>query len=93
MEPTPDTAKLIRALLLPGTVVIAMEAYYIVHSPPHERRRRIFFAIVTLVAFVTIAVLSIRKRTSSPENPRLSHFTLAGIALVIIIIAVLFRHL
>ena len=93
MTPRIDQAKLIRALLLPGTVVIAMEAYYITHSPAHEKGQKILTAVVTLIAFVVIAVLSVRKQASAPENPRLSHFTLVGIALVLIIIAVLFRHL
>src|SRR3954447_24163837 len=96
MKPTPS-AKFIRSLLLPGTVVAVMEAYYIAHSyiahsPPHEQRRRIFFAIVILATFVVIAVLSTRKQTLSPENPRISPFILVGIALVIIVVAVLFRH-
>jgi hypothetical protein len=74
-------------------MVIAIEAYYIGQSPPEERRRRIVTAVVAVLAFVTIALLSIRKRSLSPENPRLSPFTLLAIAFVLIIIAVLSRHL
>jgi hypothetical protein len=93
MEPTSSTAKLIRALLLSVILVIAFEAYQIAHSPPAERRRKIFALVVTVVTAIVIVVLTARKRTTSPGNPRLSHFTLAGIALVVIIIAVLSRHL
>jgi hypothetical protein len=92
MEP-PSHKKIIGALLLPVIIVIAVQAYQISHSPPAERRGKIVALIVALATLIVIAVLTARKRASSPENPRLSHFTLAGIALVVIILAVLFRHL
>jgi amino acid transporter len=41
--------------------------------------------------FAVIAVLTVRKRASSPDNPRLSPFTLLGIAAIGIIVAILFR--
>jgi hypothetical protein len=93
MQVTQDRAKAIRALIPPAAIVIAMEAYYIGQSPPEERLRRIVRAAVTVLAFATVAVLSIRKRTLSPANPRLSPSTAAAIAVVLIIIAVLSRHL
>jgi drug/metabolite transporter (DMT)-like permease len=46
------------------------------------------------MAFATcgvIVVLSLRKRALSPDKPRLSPFTLVGIAVVCIIVAVVFR--
>ena len=90
MEPTSYTARVF--FLLPVIIVIAFQAYQIAHSPPAERRGKIVALIVALVTLVVIAVLTARKRTSSPDNSRLSHFTLAGIALVVIILAVPFRH-
>jgi hypothetical protein len=93
MEPAPSTAKLLRALLLPAIFFIALAAYQIGQVPPGARPGKIVAVIVTFVTCAVIVVLTLRKRSSSPENPRLSPFTLLGIAIAAIILALLFRNL
>jgi F0F1-type ATP synthase assembly protein I len=93
MDPASETRKLLRAVLLPVIVVTAYEGYQIAHAASGQRRGQIVFLIVSLAAVMLIVVLSARKRALSPEHPRLSQFTLAGIALVVIIIAVLTHYL
>lgn len=93
MKPTSYTAKLLRALLLPVMVVVAFQVYQIAQAPPADRRNKVFALIGTVAAIGVVAVLTGRQRTLSPENPRLSPFISAGIALVIIILAVLFSRL
>ena len=93
MEPPPNTAKVIRMLALPAMVVIAIGVYHVASAPPGGRQARIFAAVVAFATFAVIAILTVRKQTLSPENPRLSHWTLVWISLVVIILAVLFRKL
>jgi uncharacterized membrane protein YfcA len=88
MEQGPFLQK-IRALLFPAMVVVAFGAYQIAQAPPEARRGKIFAAVVAFAAFVVIAVLTVRKQISSPENPRVSRWTVVWISLVLIILALL----
>jgi drug/metabolite transporter (DMT)-like permease len=93
MEPTSYTAKVVRTLLFAVIIFVPLSAYQIAHAPPQARRAKIIAVIGALVAGIVIAVLSVRQRRLSPENPRLPPSTLVGITLVLIIVAILTRHL
>jgi hypothetical protein len=93
MEPTSYRAKFIRALLLPVPIMIAYRVYQSIHSPLARGRQVVFALIVTVITVFVIAALTSRKRAKTPANSQLPPFTLAAIALTVIIIAVVFRYL
>jgi hypothetical protein len=70
----------------------AFAAYDIAYSSPAARPRTILFVAIASLTVVAIALLQSRKRSVSPENPRLSPITLAIIALIVILLAVIFRY-
>ena len=84
-------AKVVRTVILSTIIVATLEAFQIAHLPPAARPGRIFSLVVAFAACGVIAVLTVRKRALSPENPRLSPFTLAAITVSVILVAVLFR--
>jgi hypothetical protein len=91
MKTPPNTAKVIRSVLLAFLVVGAFEGFQIADMPPEARSGRIFSLIMALATGGLIVVLSLRKRALSPESPRLSRFTLLAIAVSLILIAALVR--
>jgi hypothetical protein len=90
-EPTSYAVKVLRSFLIAVAILIPLEAYQFAHLPPAGRQGRAYSLAFALVMFAVIAVLTVRKRASSPDNPRLSPFTLLGIAAIGIIVAILFR--
>ena len=91
MKTPPNTAKIIRTVLLALLGVTAFEAFQIADMPPEARSARLFSLIMALAAVSVIVVLSLRKRALSPENPRLSPFTLLAITASCILVATLVR--
>ena len=91
MKTPPSTAKIIRTVLLALLAVTVFEAFQIADMPPEARSGRIFSLIMALATGGVIVVLSLRKRALSPENPRLSPFTLLAIAAGCILVAILVR--
>jgi hypothetical protein len=91
MTTPPNTAKIIRTVLLALLIVTGFEAFRIADMPPEARAGRIFSLVMALAVCGVIVFLSLRKRALSPDSPRLSPLTLLAIAAGSILVATLVR--
>ena len=87
MQPRGETGRYVWLAAIPGAMIIAWRVYVATQSTPGERP----FAIVSVVSVLAVVGGLALHRYLRPEQ-RVSKIALVVIALVLIFIAVLFRH-
>ena len=93
MEPARGNSPPVWQLAIPFAVVAVWRAYIVAHSPPDARPSQILATIVALGVGIAMCIYYFRRRRADSANRQFSTTTLLLIALGIIVIAIVFRHI